>query len=89
MSPDHAVGEVPTPHPHVARGDLQEELWLATFTAEQEGRENRGEVVVINFRGKTNFSTEVRTLVYVLLQSPGWLIAESKCSNFDRELCVS
>lgn len=60
-------GEVPMPHPHVARGDLQEELWLGTFAAGEEvveegGAENRAGVVVINFRGKTNFSTEVSSM---------------------------
>ena len=35
-----------SPHLHVTRGDLQEELWLSTFSA------NSAEVVVINFKDK-------------------------------------
>ena len=35
-----------SPHLHVARGDLQEELWLCTYTT------NSAEVVVINFKDK-------------------------------------
>ena len=35
-----------SPHLHVTRGDLQEELWLSTYTT------NGAEVVVINFKDK-------------------------------------
>lgn len=35
-----------SPHLHVTRGDLQEELWLSTYTT------NNAEVVVINFKDK-------------------------------------
>lgn len=36
------------PHAHVARGDLQEELWLATFSE----RDQIASIVVVNFKGK-------------------------------------
>ncbi len=35
-------------HVHVARGDLQEELWLATFSE----RDKIASIVVLNFKGK-------------------------------------
>lgn len=35
-------------HGHVARGDLQEELWLATFSE----RDQIASIVVVNFKGK-------------------------------------
>ena len=66
-------------HQYVARGDLQEDVWLGLFT--EEGWEGRGreggggedgevegesQVCVINFKGKASFSTQVRTKI-----SPG------------------
>ena len=35
-----------SPHLHVTRGDLQEELWLSTYS------EKNAEIVVINFKDK-------------------------------------
>ena len=35
-------------HAYMAQGDLQEELWLATYG----GQERESEIVVINFKGK-------------------------------------
>ena len=46
----------PSPHSHLAQGDLQEELWLCTYNDEGCG----SEVCVINFKGK---ASQVRTYV--------------------------
>ena len=46
--------------PHVARGDLQEELWLCTFErGSVRGSTGGSRAVVVNFRGKASFCTEV------------------------------
>ena len=45
-----------SPHLHVARGDLQEELWLSTYA------DKNAEVVVINFKDK------VAQVIYRALQ---------------------
>ena len=61
-----------TTHPFVARGDLQEDVWLGLYTGdgrrgrEEGGREEGGgekegesQICVINFKGKASFSTQV------------------------------
>ena len=55
-SGDRKGSGFPPPHPHVAMGDLQEELWLCTFSAQGS------EVKVINFRGK---ASQVRKLTCI------------------------
>ena len=63
-----------TAHQYVARGDLQEDVWLGLYSeGEGEGggggggvggEEGEGEsqVCVINFKGKASFSTQVSVL---------------------------
>lgn len=61
-----------TAHPFVARGDLQEDVWLGLYSGdgrrgregggrEEGGGEKEGEsqICVINFKGKASFSTQV------------------------------
>ena len=43
-----SFSSLPSPHAHVARGDLQEELWLATFCE----RDKIASIVVLSFKGK-------------------------------------
>ena len=60
-----------TSHPFVARGDLQEDIWLGLYSEDMGGgeggggegggeREGESQVCVINFKGKSSFSTQVR-----------------------------
>ena len=61
---------LPTSHQYVARGDLQEDVWLGLYSTKGKGgggvgerEEGESQVCVINFRGKTSFTTQVSPLV--------------------------
>ena len=49
-------------HPHLATGDLQDELWICMYSPDESHTSMSSKVCIINFRGKTNFSTEVCNL---------------------------
>ncbi len=51
-----------TPHTHVTRGDLQEELWLCLHSAEESGL-SVSRICIINFRGKASLPTQVCAVV--------------------------
>ena len=55
-----------SPHLHVTRGDLQEELWLSTFTS------SNAEIVVINFKDKV--AQVCITTSSTLLKSVAWYL---------------
>jgi serine/threonine protein kinase len=47
-----------TTQKYVARGDLQEDVWLGLYSEEGREREGESQVCVINFKGKASFSTQ-------------------------------
>ncbi len=79
--PPGELGEDPTlpPHPHVARGDLTEELWLCTHGS------TGSEVRVINFRGK---ASQVSWLKMLKLLKKGLKARKCLIVVVDLQVCV-
>ena len=74
-----SLGSTSTSHQFVARGDLQEDVWLGLYTGDgvsvrvgggEDGsgdqEEGESQVCVINFKGKASFSKQVSCILTLL-----------------------